>query len=73
MVRLTINLNDEVYRVAKSMAIADDCSLSAAVNKLLQRGISGPPAKKKKNSTAFPTVRGRQPFTSGDVYKIDQL
>ena len=73
MVRLTINLDEDLYRMAKSMAIAEDCSISAAVNKLLHRGVSDSIKKQKRKRNQFPISRGHRPFTSEDVYAIEQL
>ena len=39
--RLTINLEPDLYAVAVSLAKAEDCSISAAVNKLLRRALPG--------------------------------
>lgn len=36
-VRLTINLDEDLHRMAKALAIAENCSISAAVNQLLRR------------------------------------
>lgn len=40
--RITISLEDDLYRVAKAYAIGEDLSLSKAVTRLLRRGIEGP-------------------------------
>lgn len=71
--RLTVNLKEDIYRVAKSMAIAEDCSISVALNKLLERAIAGREPNKEGIPGGLPIVSGRRPFTSLDVYKIDQL
>ena len=39
--RITISLEDDLYRVAKAYAISEDISLSKAVTRLLRRGIQG--------------------------------
>ena len=36
-VRLTVNLDPDLYAVAVSLAKAEDCSISTAVNRLLRR------------------------------------
>ena len=72
MVRLTVNLEEELYELAKSMAIADNCSLNAAINKLLRRATQ-PGVSSSKRKSGFPVVRGKRKFTSEEVYKIDQL
>ena len=71
-VRLTINLEDELYEAARSMALADGVSISTAVNRLLQRAVA-PKRRTTTNKRGFPVVKGRRRFTSEDVYKIDQL
>ncbi|MYN67330.1 MAG: hypothetical protein F4X11_20260 [Acidobacteria bacterium] len=39
--RLTVNLEPDLYAVAVSLAKAEDCSISAAVNQLLRRALPG--------------------------------
>ena len=39
--RLTINLEPELYVVAVALAKAEDCSISAAVNRLVRRALPG--------------------------------
>ena len=39
--RLTINLEPDLYAVAVSLAKAEDCSISAAVNRLVRRSLPG--------------------------------
>ena len=39
--RLTINLEPDLYAVAVSLSKAEDCSISAAVNQLLRRALPG--------------------------------
>lgn len=41
MKRITISLDDNLYRVAKSYAISEDISLSKAVGRLLRRAVAG--------------------------------
>ena len=42
--RLTINLEPDLYAVAVSLSKAEDCSISAAVNQLLRRALPGAPS-----------------------------
>ena len=76
--RLTVNLESDLYAVAKSLASAEDCSISAAVNRLLRRALRGfetqasprrstRPAKRN----GFVISRGRQPVTAGTVRQIE--
>lgn len=69
--RLTVNLEDDLYAIARSLAKTEDCSISEAINRLLRRALE--PARPPPSSTdeAFPIVRGAAPFTSEDVYRID--
>ena len=73
--RMTVNLEQDLYVVAKSLAREEDCSISAAVNKLLRCGLT-PPRRpgaggKKTEKHGFPVVKGDRVFTSDDVYRID--
>lgn len=42
MKRITISLEDDLYRVAKAYAISEDISLSKAVGRLLRRAVEAP-------------------------------
>ena len=71
MTRLTVSLDDDLYDLAKAVARAHDCSLSAAVNRLLrqvvERSYQGPdPA-----DDGAPVVRCRERFTSADVDRLE--
>ena len=71
-VRLTINLDEELYAVARSLARAEDCSISLAVNKLLRRGLeTREPAPVRRRRGALPVVRCPKRFTSDAVYALD--
>jgi hypothetical protein len=69
--RLTINLDDEIYAVAKSLARAEDSSISAAVNRLIRRGLEMKAPRKTSGKSGFPVVRCDKKFTSEDVYALD--
>ena len=43
--RLTVNLEPDLYAIAVSLAKAEDCSISAAVNQLLRRVLPGGDAR----------------------------
>ena len=67
--RLTVNLEPDLYAVAKSLAKEEDCTISAAVNRLLRRSFHdeaerGTRAKKRNH---FAVSRGRQPVTGDTV------
>ena len=74
--RLTINLEDENYSVAKSMANEADCSISQAVNQLIRKALEPQPFKKapgkKPKKDDLPVVQGKKTFTSDDVYRIEK-
>ena len=77
--RLTINLDDELYAVAKSLAHESGVSASAAVNLLLRRALVQPspasPRARRGSARAgkagLPLVRCERAFTSDDVYRAD--
>lgn len=78
--RLTINLDKDLYAVAKSLAREEDSSLSTAVNVLLRRALERPatiPAAggRKRRSpvgrAGLPQVRCERAFSSDDVYRLD--
>lgn len=70
--RLTVNLEEYLYLLAKSISIAEGCSMSAAINLLMRRKHERPNSPRKVKG-GFPVARGKQRFTSVDVYKIQQL
>jgi hypothetical protein len=69
--RLTINLDEDLYAVAKSLAQTQDSSISAAVNRLLRQGLERPVALRRRAKTGLPIVRCDKKFTSEDVAAID--
>lgn len=69
--RLTINMDEQLYAVAKSLARAEDLSISAAVNKLLQRAIEREPVRPRRSRRGFPVVRGNKPFGPEDVARLE--
>ena len=73
--RLTVNLEPDLYAVAKSLAKADDCSISDAVNHLLRRSLSGNTKAVKGARTVkrngFVISHGRRPITADTVRQID--
>ena len=72
-----MNLEPEIYAIARSLAKAEDCSLSAAVNRLLRRALSPrlpQPARRAGNPSkrnGFHVSRGRQPITADIVRNTD--
>ena len=77
--RLTINLDDELYAVAKSLARESGVSASAAVNLLLRRALAQPPqaaARARRGvarcgRTGLPLVKCDRSFTSDAVYRLE--
>ena len=76
--RLSITLDDELYAVARSLAKAEDCSISAAVNALLRRGLE-PRARLRRPTgraaklSSFPTSEGKRLLTEADVKATEDL
>jgi len=76
--RLTLNLEQELYAVAKSLAKAEDCSISAAVNRLLRRALSGQPGQGTPAPSAleqrngFVISLGARPITADTVRQAEE-
>lgn len=73
--RITVNLDDDLYAIAKGEAHLRDVSISAAVNLLLRRalepGIEPIPAAMVTDASGWPVVRGKKVVTSEDVKALD--
>lgn len=74
--RLTVNLENDLYALAKSLAKAEDCSISVAVNRLLRRSLSGAAkvpntSVRSKRRNGLVISRGRKPITADIVLQID--
>ena len=66
--RLTVDLEPDLYALAVSLAEAEGCSISAAVNRLLRRALAGGEdrgASRRRHS--FVVSRGREPVTAETV------
>ena len=72
-VRLTINLEEDVYRMAKAYAAAEDCSISRAINRLLRRLMEPASPARTRQRERFPvsTCRESRTITADDVYRLD--
>lgn len=76
--RLTINLDDDLYAMARAHAISSGMSISKAVGDLLRRRIEPPhvPATDEETTSYFDPVlgiqvsRGRGPLTNEDVARM---
>ena len=75
--RLTVNLESDLYALAKSLAKAEDCSISVAVNRLLRRSLRGAATGATKSSprtgkrNGFVISRGKRPITADTVRQIE--
>ena len=75
--RLTINLESDLYAVAVSLAKAEDCSISAAVNRLVRRALPGAgprrgePAHGMELRNGLLVCEGRQVVTAETVQSIE--
>ena len=76
--RLTINLEPDLYAVAVSLAKAEDCSISAAVNQLLRRSLPGAgprrgePAHGMERRNGLLVCYGKQVVTAETVQSIEE-
>ena len=70
--RLTINLQPELYALARTLAHEENCSLSTAVNRLIQRGLQPEESRgdddKPIRRNGILVARGHRPF-GGDLIK----
>ncbi len=71
--RLTVNLEEDIYRMAKAYAAAEDCSVSRAINRLLRRIMEPASAAPTRRRERFPvsTCRESRTITAEDVYRLD--
>ena len=75
--RLTINLEPELYAVAVSLAKAEDCSISAAVNRLVRRALPGAEPRQDgiasgmRRRNGLLVCRAKEVITAETVQKIE--
>lgn len=75
--RLTINLEPDLYGVAVSLAKAEECSISAAVNRLVRRSLPETvdgfeqPARRMERRNGLPVCEGREVVTAETVRSIE--
>lgn len=72
VVRLTINLDEKIYRVAKAQAELQQGSISEVLNDMLRRALETPPSGAHLASTSgFPAILGGPPLTADDVARSE--
>jgi hypothetical protein len=75
--RLTVNLESDIYALARSLAREEDCSISAAVNRLLRRSLSrqmehrSRTERRPSKRSGFAVSRGRKPITADTVRQAE--
>lgn len=74
--RLTVNLDDDLYAIARSLAQAEGCTVSAAVNRLIRRSFEDAGAHRSAKSrdvkrNGVLVSRGRVPITADTVRRIE--
>ena len=75
--RLTVNLEPDLYALAKSLAKSEDCTISAAVNRLLRRSLPRGAKEGSRRSVrptkrnGFVISRGRRPITADTVRQTE--
>ena len=75
--RLTVNLDSDLYALTKSLAKSEDCSISAAVNRLLRRSLPGDgkpgqqPSGRRARRNGFMVSPGRKPITADTLRRIE--
>ena len=67
MKRITISLEDDLYRIAKAYAISEDLSLSKAVTRLLRRGLERPTGPSVNEDGTTSSYQDREPRTGFPV------
>ena len=76
--RLTINLEPDLYAVAVSLAKAEDCSISAAVNRLVRRALPGAqprrgkPAHGMQRRNGLLVCDGREMVTAETIERLEE-
>ena len=72
--RLSMSLHEDLYAAAKSLAKAQDLSLSAAVNQLIRRSLEPRPAtslRPSSDGTGLPAVPCTRLVTTDDLDRLD--
>lgn len=74
--RLTVNLDEDLYALARSLAQAEDCSVSVAVNRLVRRSFEGDSSRRSgprggRTRNGFVVSKGRVPITADTVRRVE--
>ena len=74
--RLTVNLDEDLYALARSLAQAEDCSVSVAVNRLVRRSFEEDSSRRSSSRrrttrNGFVVSKGRVPITASVVRRIE--
>lgn len=75
--RTTIDLPDDLHRIALALARHNRRSLSGTVAELMRRGLESraaeppAPAYRRDDDTGLPVVRSKRPITPEDVKALD--
>lgn len=78
--RTTLDLPDDLHRIALSLARHSGRSLGQTVGELMRRGLEAPVTRVADaaavytldSGTGLPVVRSRQPITDEDVRALDE-
>jgi hypothetical protein len=72
--RLTINLDDDLYALGKGLAQAEDISISQAINRLVRRAAEPARAGRVRRHPVSGLVvsKGRRLITAADVRKAEE-
>lgn len=78
--RTTLDLPDDLHRIALSLARHSGRSLGQTVGELMRRGLDAPATRVADaaavytldSGTGLPVVRSRQPITDEDVRALDE-
>lgn len=77
VMRTTIDLPEDLHRIAVALARHNRRSLSDTVAELVRRGLeprvaeAGPPAYRVDDETGLPVVRSKYPVTPDDIKALD--
>ena len=70
VMRLTVNLDEDLYALAKTISKTEDCTISTAINRLIRRSLE-PLGAPQSSNLGLPIVPCRITFTSDDVLRAE--